>query len=100
MVCFTTSSLSCPHSALTFSPSVYTLSPNCLFEYMFLQKSSVDVGAKMSLADRMKILKDKEEQWKNKGKGAANDSIQFTVAGRMAKRGDVYLVRLCTGKKV
>ncbi|TMS22115.1 Supervillin [Larimichthys crocea] len=35
----------------------------------------------------MKILKDKEEQWKNKGKGAANDSIQFTVAGRMAKRG-------------
>nr|QNQ79867.1 supervillin [Siniperca chuatsi] len=49
--------------------------------------SSVDVGPKMSLAERMKILKDKEEQWKNKGKGAANDSIQFTVAGRMAKRG-------------
>lgn len=43
----------------------------------------------MSLAERMKILKDKEEQWKNKGKGAANDSIQFTVAGRMAKKGDV-----------
>ncbi len=54
---------------------------------MFRQKSSVDVDAKMSLADRMKILKDKEEQWKSKGKGAANDSIQFTVAGRMAKRG-------------
>lgn len=53
-----------------------------------LQKSGVDVGAaKMSLADRMKILKDKEEQWKDKGKGAANDSVQFTVAGRMAKRG-------------
>lgn len=41
----------------------------------------------MSLADRMKILKEKEEQWKNRGKGAANDSVQFTVAGRMAKRG-------------
>lgn len=41
----------------------------------------------MSLADRMKILKEKEEQSKNKGKGAANDSVQFTVAGRMAKRG-------------
>lgn len=41
----------------------------------------------MSLAERMKILKDKEEQWKSKGKGAANDSVQFTVAGRMAKRG-------------
>ncbi|KAF7666598.1 hypothetical protein LDENG_00100350 [Lucifuga dentata] len=51
------------------------------------KKSSVDVESKMSLADRMKILKEKEEQWKNKGKGAANDSIQFTVAGRMAKRG-------------
>uniref|UniRef100_A0A673BLQ4 Supervillin-like n=1 Tax=Sphaeramia orbicularis TaxID=375764 RepID=A0A673BLQ4_9TELE len=48
---------------------------------------SVDVEPKMSLADRMKVLKEKEEQWKNKGKGAANDSIQFTVAGRMAKRG-------------
>lgn len=46
----------------------------------------------MSLADRMKILKDKEEQWKNKGKGAANDSVQFTVAGRMAKRGNVESV--------
>uniref|UniRef100_A0A3B5BDU7 Supervillin-like n=1 Tax=Stegastes partitus TaxID=144197 RepID=A0A3B5BDU7_9TELE len=51
------------------------------------KKSSLDVGPKMSLADRMKILKDKEEQWKTKGKGAANDSVQFTVAGRMAKRG-------------
>uniref|UniRef100_A0A8C9XTC0 Supervillin d n=1 Tax=Sander lucioperca TaxID=283035 RepID=A0A8C9XTC0_SANLU len=53
-----------------------------------LLKSNVDLGPKMSLADRMKILKDKEEQWKNKGKGAANDSVQFTVAGRMAKRGE------------
>ncbi|XP_035525445.1 supervillin [Morone saxatilis] len=51
------------------------------------KKSGVDVEPKMSLAERMKILKDKEEQWKNKGKGAANDSTQFTVAGRMAKRG-------------
>lgn len=47
----------------------------------------MDLGPKMSLVDRMKILKEKEEQWKNKGKGAANDSVQFTVAGRMAKRG-------------
>ncbi|XP_061665830.1 supervillin isoform X2 [Syngnathoides biaculeatus] len=51
------------------------------------KKSSVDTSPKMSLADRMKILKDKEEQWKSKGKGAANDSVQFTVAGRMAKKG-------------
>uniref|UniRef100_A0A665WHI1 Supervillin-like n=1 Tax=Echeneis naucrates TaxID=173247 RepID=A0A665WHI1_ECHNA len=51
------------------------------------KKSAVDVEPKMSLADRMKILKEKEEQWKSRGKGAANDSTQFTVAGRMAKRG-------------
>ncbi|KAM4715273.1 supervillin-like isoform 1-T3 [Anableps anableps] len=51
------------------------------------KKSNVDLEPKMSLADRMKILKDKEEQWKSKGKGAANDSVQFTVAGRMAKKG-------------
>ncbi|XP_019738899.1 supervillin-like isoform X2 [Hippocampus comes] len=51
------------------------------------KKSSVDASPKMSLAERMKVLKDKEEQWKSKGKGAANDSVQFTVAGRMAKRG-------------
>uniref|UniRef100_A0A3Q1GUA3 Supervillin d n=1 Tax=Acanthochromis polyacanthus TaxID=80966 RepID=A0A3Q1GUA3_9TELE len=51
------------------------------------KKSNMDVEPKMSLAERMKILKDKEEQWKSKGKGAANDSVQFTVAGRMAKRG-------------
>ncbi|CAG5906504.1 unnamed protein product [Menidia menidia] len=51
------------------------------------KKSNLDMEPKMSLADRMKILKEKEEQWKNRGKGAANDSIQFTVAGRMAKKG-------------
>lgn len=42
----------------------------------------------MSLAERMKILQEKEEQWKVKGKGASNDSTQFSVAGRMAKRGE------------
>uniref|UniRef100_A0A3Q2PQ28 Supervillin d n=1 Tax=Fundulus heteroclitus TaxID=8078 RepID=A0A3Q2PQ28_FUNHE len=51
------------------------------------KKSNVDLEPKMSLADRMKVLKDKEEQWKNRGKGAANDSVQFTVAGRMARKG-------------
>ncbi|XP_023254351.1 supervillin-like [Seriola lalandi dorsalis] len=51
------------------------------------KKSNLDVEPKMSLVERMKILKQKEEQWKSRGKGAANDSVQFTVAGRMAKRG-------------
>ncbi|XP_076154122.1 supervillin [Alosa pseudoharengus] len=51
------------------------------------KKSAVEVEPKMSLADRMKILQEKEEAWKCRGKGAANDSIQFSVAGRMAKKG-------------
>ncbi|XP_072522857.1 supervillin [Salminus brasiliensis] len=51
------------------------------------KKSSAEVEPKMSLSERMKILQEKEEQWKAKGKGAANDSTQFSVAGRMAKRG-------------
>lgn len=51
------------------------------------KKSSADVKTKTSLADRMKILQETEEAWKSRGKGAANDSTQFTVAGRMKKRG-------------
>ncbi|PWA21608.1 hypothetical protein CCH79_00003016 [Gambusia affinis] len=57
------------------------------FREVRAKKSNVDLEPKMSLAERMKILRDKEEQWKSKGKGAANDSVQFTVAGRMAKKG-------------
>ncbi|KAF7705184.1 supervillin [Silurus meridionalis] len=51
------------------------------------KKASNEVETKMSLAQRMKILQEKEEQWKSKGKGAFNDSTQFSVAGRMAKKG-------------
>ncbi|KAA0725355.1 Supervillin [Triplophysa tibetana] len=51
------------------------------------KKSGGDVEPKMSLAERMKVLQEKEEQWQAKGKGAFNDSTQFSVAGRMAKRG-------------
>ncbi|XP_037547361.1 supervillin [Nematolebias whitei] len=51
------------------------------------KKSNIDPSPKKKLLERMKSLQDKEEQWKSKGKGAANDSVQFTVAGRMAKRG-------------
>uniref|UniRef100_A0A7N6ACR2 HP domain-containing protein n=1 Tax=Anabas testudineus TaxID=64144 RepID=A0A7N6ACR2_ANATE len=69
--------------------------------FHFQQKSNVDVEPKMSLTERMKILKEKEEQWKNKGKGAANDSSQFTVAGRMAKRGKITeVIHVHCGNKI
>ncbi|XP_029614617.1 supervillin isoform X2 [Salmo trutta] len=40
-----------------------------------------------SVAERMRTLQESEEQWKTRGRGAANDSAQYTVAGRMAKGG-------------
>ncbi|XP_048869049.1 supervillin-like isoform X2 [Brienomyrus brachyistius] len=60
------------------------------------EKASAEVETKMSLSERMRILQEKEDQWKSKGKGASNDSTQFTVAGRMAKRG---LVSPVSGKE-
>uniref|UniRef100_A0A8C1WV71 Supervillin d n=1 Tax=Cyprinus carpio TaxID=7962 RepID=A0A8C1WV71_CYPCA len=59
------------------------------------KKSSADVEPKMSLVERMKILQEKEEQWKAKGKGASNDSTQFSVAGRMAKKGGEEIICWC-----
>ncbi|CAF98827.1 unnamed protein product, partial [Tetraodon nigroviridis] len=41
----------------------------------------------MSIQERKQLIVAQEEAWKVKGHGAANDSTQFTVAGRMMKRG-------------
>uniref|UniRef100_A0A803TX03 Supervillin n=1 Tax=Anolis carolinensis TaxID=28377 RepID=A0A803TX03_ANOCA len=41
----------------------------------------------MTIEERKQLISVREEAWKAKGKGAANDSTQFTVAGRMVKKG-------------
>ncbi|XP_058262152.1 supervillin a isoform X4 [Hemibagrus wyckioides] len=41
----------------------------------------------MSIQERKQLITAQEEAWKVKGRGAANDSTQFTVAGRMVKKG-------------
>ncbi|MCI4384422.1 hypothetical protein PGIGA_G00038470 [Pangasianodon gigas] len=41
----------------------------------------------MSIQERKKLITAQEDAWKVKGCGAANDSTQFTVAGRMVKKG-------------
>ncbi|XP_065098388.1 supervillin a isoform X4 [Paramisgurnus dabryanus] len=41
----------------------------------------------MSIQERKQLITAQEEAWKVKGYGAANDSTQFTVAGRMVKKG-------------
>ncbi|KAM9671438.1 supervillin isoform 1-T1 [Trichechus inunguis] len=44
-------------------------------------------GSQMTIEERKHLITVREEAWKTKGKGAANDSTQFTVAGRMVKKG-------------
>lgn len=41
----------------------------------------------MTIEERKHLITVREEAWKAKGRGAANDSTQFTVAGRMVKKG-------------
>ncbi|XP_069815097.1 supervillin isoform X3 [Dendropsophus ebraccatus] len=44
-------------------------------------------GTHMSIEERKQQITIREEAWKSKGMGASNDSTQFTVAGRMVKKG-------------
>nr|XP_014343085.1 PREDICTED: supervillin isoform X6 [Latimeria chalumnae] len=46
-----------------------------------------DVEGQMTIEERKHLISVREEAWKLKGRGAANDSTQFTVAGRMVKKG-------------
>ncbi|XP_041029403.1 supervillin-like isoform X5 [Carcharodon carcharias] len=66
----------------------------CQYIMYYDQRTASDVGGQVSLQERKQLISVSEEQWKTKGKGAFNDSKQFTVAARMAKKG---LVPLTTG---
>lgn len=49
--------------------------------------------SQMTIEERKQLISVREEAWKAKGKGASNDSTQFTVAGRMVKKGQqIYLI--------
>lgn len=50
-------------------------------------KLADEFETQMTIEERKQLISVREEAWKVKGKGAANDSTQFTVAGRMVKRG-------------
>ncbi|XP_062955720.1 supervillin isoform X3 [Cynocephalus volans] len=43
--------------------------------------------SQMTIEERKQLITVREDAWKTKGRGAANDSTQFTVAGRMVKKG-------------
>lgn len=51
----------------------------------------------MTIEERKHLITVREEAWKTKGKGAANDSTQFTVAGRMVKKGQSVRARAGVG---
>lgn len=52
-----------------------------------MQRMSDSSESQMTIEERKHLISVREEAWKAKGKGAANDSTQFTVAGRMVKKG-------------
>ncbi|XP_029935701.1 supervillin a isoform X6 [Myripristis murdjan] len=51
------------------------------------EMESERIEAHMSIQERKQLIVAREEASKSKGKGAANDSTQFTVAARMVKKG-------------
>lgn len=51
------------------------------------EMESQSIEAHMSIEERKQLIVAREEAWKSKGHGAANDSTQFTVAARMVKKG-------------
>ncbi|XP_032386664.1 supervillin isoform X7 [Etheostoma spectabile] len=51
------------------------------------KKVGEESEAQISIEERKQMISVHEEAWKTKGKGAANDSTQYTVAARMVKKG-------------
>uniref|UniRef100_I3KCY3 Supervillin n=1 Tax=Oreochromis niloticus TaxID=8128 RepID=I3KCY3_ORENI len=47
----------------------------------------LEIEAQMTIEERKQMISTREDAWKAKGKGAANDSTQYTVAARMVKKG-------------
>lgn len=46
-----------------------------------------EIDAQMTIEERKQMISTREDAWKTKGQGAANDSTQYTVAARMVKKG-------------
>uniref|UniRef100_A0A3B3XPJ0 HP domain-containing protein n=1 Tax=Poecilia mexicana TaxID=48701 RepID=A0A3B3XPJ0_9TELE len=52
-----------------------------------LWNAEEETEAQMTIEERKQMISTREDAWKTKGKGAANDSTQYTVAARMVKKG-------------
>lgn len=67
----------------------------CVFS-LCLQKAGEEIEAQMTIEERKQMISVREDAWKTKGKGAANDSTQYTVAARMVKKGQHTIQPLST----
>ena len=56
------------------------------------------VESQMSIEERKQMISTREDAWKSRGRGAANDSSQYTVAARMVKKGGHW--RGCSASSV
>ncbi|XP_057288829.1 supervillin isoform X19 [Pezoporus wallicus] len=75
-----------PVYASTYSPVIPAL--HKFHPFLPINQRMVDnQESQMTIEERKHLITAREEAWKSKGKGAANDSTQFTVAGRMVKKG-------------
>ncbi|XP_075602577.1 supervillin isoform X17 [Balearica regulorum gibbericeps] len=75
-----------PVYASTYSPVIPALHKFHPF-LPINQRLADNQESQMTIEERKHLITAREEAWKSKGKGAANDSTQFTVAGRMVKKG-------------
>uniref|UniRef100_A0A8C4F7S2 HP domain-containing protein n=1 Tax=Dicentrarchus labrax TaxID=13489 RepID=A0A8C4F7S2_DICLA len=57
-----------------------------------------EIDSQMTIEERKQMISIREDAWKTKGRGAANDSTQYTVAARMVKKGQciTHHCSLCT----
>ncbi|XP_036374573.1 supervillin-like [Megalops cyprinoides] len=75
-----------PVFASTYSPPP-PIGHKCQYVDPYNQRMGEETEAQMTIEERKQLITTREEAWKAKGKGAANDSTQFTVAARMVKKG-------------
>ncbi|XP_017266435.1 supervillin-like isoform X4 [Kryptolebias marmoratus] len=75
-----------PVFSSTFSPPI-SLGQKCQYIDHHGQKAGEETEAQMTIEERKQMISTREDAWKTKGKGAANDSTQYTVAARMVKKG-------------
>lgn len=59
----------------------------CIHTCVSSQKAGEDAETQMTIEERKQMISTREDAWKSKGKGAANDSTQYSVAARMVKKG-------------